>query len=218
MDSLPIFPLPIAVCPHEIVPLHIFEDRFKRLIHDCLSLEKAGGSGEFVIAYSDNQAIADVGCVVRLLKVIKHYEDGRMDVVVAGRRRVAIHGVEAGDPCQQSAITLYHDTRADWNEDLANKAYHLHRAVIHAITGSMPEDRHYAGISDLSFLLASSLEMDVELRQKILVSQCEDERLNMLISAMKSLMCQIERVQVAARSIQGHWLLQQSFGSVAGTP
>ena len=56
MTELGLFPLGIVLLPGEQLPLHIFEERYKELIGECLD-----GDGEFGLVYADDDGIRDVG-------------------------------------------------------------------------------------------------------------------------------------------------------------
>ena len=77
MNSIPVFPLPIVIFPDEDVRLHIFEEKYKELILDCKK-----HSISFCICPIIKNNLQEVASHVRLSKIMKVYEDGRMDIVV----------------------------------------------------------------------------------------------------------------------------------------
>ena len=77
--KLKLFPLRLVAYPSKIVPLHIFEDRYKLLINECIST-----NSEFGIIYQNDKMLANVGCTVKVHKVLKRYKDGRMDILTKG--------------------------------------------------------------------------------------------------------------------------------------
>ena len=82
MTELGLFPLGIALLPTELLPLHIFEDRYKELIGECLEED-----GEFGLVYADDDGIRDVGTRARVSEVITRFEDGRLNILVEGGER-----------------------------------------------------------------------------------------------------------------------------------
>ena len=80
--EIPIFELPLVLLPGELVPLHIFEERYKAMIGHCLD------SGEpFGIVFRDPDAGARrVGCEARITEVTERFDDGRLNIVVTGER------------------------------------------------------------------------------------------------------------------------------------
>jgi hypothetical protein len=79
--TIPMFHLGILLLPGETKTLHIFEDRYKELISDCLL-----NDAHFGIPFSQNKVIGKYGIEVKLVKVIKTYENGELDVLIEGLR------------------------------------------------------------------------------------------------------------------------------------
>lgn len=85
---LPLFPLQLVAFPGSAIPLHIFEDRYRRMVGEA----EASGS-EFGIVLAKDEGIVNAGCTVVVESVLKRYEDGRFDVLTRGRRRFLIQSV-----------------------------------------------------------------------------------------------------------------------------
>ena len=83
VDDIPLFPLPIVLLPTEIVPLHIFEERYKTMIGGCLDEDS-----EFGIIWLSDDGLKEVGCTARVTEVLERMDDGRMNILVAGREPV----------------------------------------------------------------------------------------------------------------------------------
>lgn len=79
--KLKLFPLNLVALPYKIIPLHIFEERYKKMIKDCIDKKK-----EFGIIYQNKDTQSKIGCSVSIEKIINTYADGRMDVVVKGSK------------------------------------------------------------------------------------------------------------------------------------
>src|SRR2546430_8275173 len=74
--ELPIFELPLVLLPGEQVPLHIFEDRYKRMVGNALD------QGEpFGIVLRDDEGARSIGCTARVDDVLERFDDGRMNIV-----------------------------------------------------------------------------------------------------------------------------------------
>src|SRR4051812_50097401 len=78
-DRFPLFPLPLVLLPSEVVPLHIFEERYKLMIGECLESD-----GEFGIVWLSDDGLREVGCTARVSQVLAELEDGRLNILVAG--------------------------------------------------------------------------------------------------------------------------------------
>ncbi|HYA17809.1 MAG TPA: LON peptidase substrate-binding domain-containing protein [Bryobacteraceae bacterium] len=86
---LPLFPLQLVAFPGSAIPLHIFEERYRRMVGEA----EAAGS-EFGIVLAKDEGIVNAGCTVLVEEVIHRYPDGRFDVMTRGRRRFLIRSVD----------------------------------------------------------------------------------------------------------------------------
>jgi Lon protease-like protein len=75
--KIPMFPLSIFPLPGEMVPLHIFEPRYKQLLHDAETKDISFG-----IYFNHVSNIEKIGSLVKLESVIKRYENGESDIIV----------------------------------------------------------------------------------------------------------------------------------------
>ena len=85
MELIPLFPLQIVVYPLEQLNLHIFEPRYRQLIHDCNEGEIQFGIPTYREGYS-----LDYGSLVKLTKIEKQYPDGRMDIRTEGIKVIRV--------------------------------------------------------------------------------------------------------------------------------
>ena len=82
---LPLFPLKLAVLPKEVLPLHIFEDRYKEMIAECIS-----GDSLFGMIYREKGEFSKIGCAVKVYKTLNKYEDGKYDILIKGCYRFKV--------------------------------------------------------------------------------------------------------------------------------
>ena len=85
MPELGLFPLGIVLLPSERVPLHVFEERYKELIDECIAPDE-----EFGLLYADESGLREIGCRATVVEVIERFDDGRLNVLVEGRERFRI--------------------------------------------------------------------------------------------------------------------------------
>ena len=84
-QEIALFPINLSVLPYEKVNLHIFEDRYKKLINHSLDVNKTFG-----IVYTKNKVMSKIGTVVNINEIYKKYDDGRFDLSVKGLERFKI--------------------------------------------------------------------------------------------------------------------------------
>ncbi len=117
---LPLFPLEIVLFPEEPLPLHIFEDRYKTMIGECLQAKAAGkGQQEFGVVLLKGQAVSSVGCTARIINLTRQYEDGRMDILTVGKRRFEILLTNEERPYLQGTVDYFEDDGPDAPSDKA---------------------------------------------------------------------------------------------------
>ena len=81
MTKIPLFPLNMIVLPFEKVPLHIFEDRYKKMISNSIA-----NNSPFGIVSNNKGSVDTIGCTLNVTKVIKHYETGEYDLIATGKK------------------------------------------------------------------------------------------------------------------------------------
>src|SRR3954468_4640240 len=79
--DFPLFPLGIVALPNEVVPLHIFEERYKTMISECLNADR-----EFGIVWLSDEGLRPVGCACAITEVLERADDGRMNILTQGTR------------------------------------------------------------------------------------------------------------------------------------
>lgn len=95
LEELPLFPLSTVLFPYATVQLHVFEDKYRQLVRDCLEFDSSFG---IVLIRSGSEVGGDaepymVGTTVRITRV-HTYDDGRMDIQVQGERRFRIRKID----------------------------------------------------------------------------------------------------------------------------
>jgi len=183
---LPIFPLELVLLPGVPLPLHIFEPRYKEMIAECLDLKKPFG-----VVRASAEGVADVGCTAEILQVTKKYDDGRMDILTRGVDRFEVLEVNEDRSFLQAEITLIQDEPGRPAQQVVEQAVRLH-AEIAKLAGSEvsgPEE----GVSNLSFLLAGSLPLDLDFKQQLLVTSSETKRLEAVVGYLKAVLPGLRR-------------------------
>ena len=186
-DSFPIFPLPLVLLPTELAPLHIFEERYKRMINLCIE-----DSTEFGIVWLGDSGLAEVGCTARITELIDRMDDGRMNIVVRGGkpfrllRRVDELPYPAGD------IEMLDDDQSV-TESHAEAVRSSYAEVVEKATDERPTDEDLGGMD--AYGMAATIELEPELKQKLLDSRSEDERLGIVEELFEKAVERLERAE-----------------------
>ena len=207
LPLLPLFPLEIVLLPEEPLPLHIFEDRYKTMIGECLQAKAAGkGQQEFGVVLLKGQAVSAVGCTARIINLTRQYEDGRMDILTVGKRRFEILLTNEERPYLRGAVDYFEDEGPDSPSDEAaelaiTRFREAMRKLRHAAEMPVHLPRPYRY---LSFRLAASLPLGLEFKQQLLTLRNEPERLKLVQRALEILMDQLDHVQQSQKKAGGN--------------
>lgn len=191
---LPLFPLGVVLFPRTALPLHIFEERYKEMIGEAIE-----GASEFGVVLAQENGILHQGCTARVERVLKKYEDGRMDIITLGARRFQLRRLEEGRSFLRGAVSFFDDgegTEASFA--LRQRVTTGFQRLFAAQTQSFPFEIDYQD-PQLSFQLAQVLP-DLEVKQQLLGMRSEAERLEKLIAffpvfaAQRDISEQIRRV------------------------
>jgi len=107
---LPLFPLEVVLLPEAPLPLHVFEDRYKRMIGECLEAQSRGSDREeFGVVLAREGEMQKVGCSARILEVTRRYDDGRLDILTAGIRRFEVLYTTDEKPYLEGGVVFFDD-------------------------------------------------------------------------------------------------------------
>jgi len=101
---IPLFPLGVVLLPHMELPFHIFEERYKVMINECLEQNREFGEVNY-----DGTNIRSVGCTAEILGVVKEYEDGRMDIITKGKNSFVIKDIDQRRIYLQAKVLFFKD-------------------------------------------------------------------------------------------------------------
>jgi Lon protease-like protein len=190
--ELPIFELPLVLLPGELLPLHIFEDRYKRMIGRCLE------HGEpFGIVFRDPEGGARrIGCEARVTEVTERFDDGRLNIVVTGERpfrvldRFEASEFPAGEVAPVDPGAAEYDPEPP-HSDAASSARDAFAALVERVGGEAP-DRAALDALD-SYELAARVELPADTKQRLLELRSEPERMTVLARALGALLDAVAR-------------------------
>jgi len=190
VSLLPLFPLDLVLLPGVPLPLHIFESRYKEMITECIDERKPFG-----VVRTSSDGVADIGCTAEILEVTKRYDDGRMDILTRGVERFEVLHVHEDRPFLQAEFTVIDDEPGSAPSEMVHEAVRLHTEIVKLAGAEMsgPDER----ADQLSFLLAGSLPLDLDFKQKLLTTLSEPKRLQAVISYLEAVLPGLRRAAKA---------------------
>jgi Lon protease-like protein len=195
--TIPLFPLGLVLLPQMSLPLHIFEERYKSMIGECLADEK-----HFGIIFFNGTDIQSAGCTASILKVMKRYEDGRLDILTRGENRFVIKEMYDRKPYLEAAVTFFDDDlESEENKDVCRKAADKGLALMKEFASISEVQGEYGftekmDFKSISFLIAGCEGFSYLEKQRFLEMSSTCERLK---KSAESLAGIIERVRITSQ-------------------
>ena len=192
---IPLFPLRVVVFPRTLLPLHIFEDRYKEMTGDAIR-----DHSDIGIVLAKEEGIVNAGCTVRIEKLLHTYPDGRMDLLTRGQDRFEILDLNQEKSYLQATVNFYDDDDiAATPADLRDRALANYNALRELTS---VDDRGAADLNDpqLSFQLAQILP-DLDFLHALQRDRSETGRLKQLNQYLEQYIPRqrtIERVKAVA--------------------
>jgi Lon protease-like protein len=205
-NVIDLFPLGLVALPGEVIPLHIFEARYKRLIGEARE-----SGDEFGIVLQQQDAVAECGCTARLIEVLEEFDDGRLNILVEGRRRFRLHEIitaaDEGQEFMRGRVAFFDDDEEDEEpgdrvEGIRDRAMTLFLRMLSLMEVESP--RPPGGDRPLSLRLVAAVDLGVALKQQLLELTSEAERLTTLITVMESLIPRLELRHEREEAIRGN--------------
>ena len=188
MSEIPLFPLNVVLMPGTPLPLHIFEERYKQMVDECLESET-----EFGMVLADESGTRRVGCTAKIVELVQRYEDGRMVILVEGSQRFELNNVLSGKPYYVGEVEYLEDSSEEDATALAEECIALLERVIEAATEGSVGIEIEPPYRNLSFAIAGRIEFDLETRQEILELPTEKERLGKVKELLTEAVERLER-------------------------
>ena len=190
IDSFPLFPLGIVMLPSEIVPLHVFEDRYKLMIGECIEQER-----EFGIVWLSDDALSDIGCAGRITQVIEKLEGGRMNILVQGTRPFRLVERIPDLPYPAGTIELLEDDEPDAPDEVLDAARERYAALVERVTDRRPEESELAALD--SYGMAATIEFAPSPKQELLEARSEPRRLELVAEMLDSTLRKLDQSEHA---------------------
>jgi Lon protease-like protein len=198
--ELPLFDLPIVLLPGELVPLHIFEERYKAMIAHCLDRDEPFG----IVLSDDEEGTRDVGCTAEIAEILERFEDGRLNLVVSGgapfrvldRHEAELFPAGTVEPIDLASEPEDGDPEARERAlgafaELAREAAEDPDAVV-----ELPDGDSYA--------IAGRITLPPETKQMLLETRSEGERMRTLANALEAVQKALSRSRKVAETAKSN--------------
>ncbi len=193
---LPLFPLDVVLFPGEVLPLHIFEPRYKEMMGELLETKE-----KFGVVRATEEGMANVGCAAEIVAVTKEYDDGRMDIVTEGRERFEVMEVNRERSFFRGEVLYFVDEPEPPAKEQSARLRETHVEVLTLLgaTAELTEDD-----GQLSFAIAASMPFELEFKQKLLAMRSEPKRVEALLENYQTMLPSLRRAVKARRKAGGN--------------
>lgn len=203
-ERIPLFPLNVVLLPGGDLPLHIFEPRYRLMVSRCVE-----DGTEFGMLLSLPRGLVRVGCTAEISQVVQRYDDGRIDIVAAGRTPFRI--LELLNPEALSEETLlegyvdYLDDREQpSNERIRKELIELYDVCHTIVFGDYPRGIQGNVPDNLSYLVAGTLPMDLLWKQQVLELRSETDRQERLVTYLREWAPHLQKAEVLRQRADGN--------------
>jgi Lon protease-like protein len=187
-SDFPLFPLPIVLLPTEVIPLHIFEERYKTMISLCID-----EGSEFGIVWLSDDGLKEVGCTARVAEVLEQMEDGRMNVLVRGGTPFRLLERQEDHVYPAGTVEMLPEVSVSAEAEAGGEARERYADLLERLTDERPEEAALAELS--AYEMAASVDIDLEVKQGLLELRSEQERLQLLARLFKAGIKRVEQAR-----------------------
>ena len=194
--EFPLFPLGLVALPAEIIPLHIFEDRYQAMMNHCLEF-----SGEFGIVWMADDGLRDVGCACAVERVLERMEDGRMNLASRGTRPFRILERQSHLPYPAGVVVFLDDEPEEIEPEVLATARGIYADLVKRATDRELDPAELDALD--AYGMAGTVDFGLDAKQGLLDLRSETARLQLvtrLFRAATKRLDFVDRAQARARS------------------
>ena len=194
--DFPLFPLGLVALPSELVPLHIFEERYKTMIGRCLD-----EGSEFGIVWMSEDGLRPIGCACEIAEVVERMEDGRINLIARGTRAFRIEERQDGLPYPAGTVEFLDDRAEEEDPEAAEAAHEAYAELVNEATDRTPDMTEIGEMS--AYQMAATVEFGLDAKQGLLDLRSETARLRLVTRLFRAALKRLDfvnRAQARARS------------------
>lgn len=194
--DFPLFPLGLVALPSELVPLHIFEDRYKTMIERCLEEES-----EFGIVWVSDDGLRSIGCACEISEVLETMDDGRVNLIARGTRVFRVDERQEDLPYPAGTVEFLDDRREEIDAKALEDARAAYADLVEQATDRTPDPEEIGSMG--AYAMAATVEFGLDAKQGLLDLRSESARLKLVTRLFRAAIKRlefVERAQARARS------------------
>ena len=208
--SLPLFPLNVPLVPGLVLPLHVFEPRYRQLVSDLLAVPDEDAREFGIVGIRDGRSLERDGMnalfpvgVSTILRQVEPLDDGRFDIVTTGSRRFRVVSIDTSTPLVRAEVDFLDEVTSPADEPLAAsvaQAFRAYRIVLGGQVDEAADDDGLSGSDDstgggeedlpddptvMSFLVTAAMVLPPAERQSLLAAETVAQRLRLAMTLLR---------------------------------
>jgi Lon protease-like protein len=196
VNEFPLFPLGLVALPSEAVPLHIFEERYRTMLGQCIDTES-----EFGIVWMSDDGLHDIGCACEVEQVLEEMDDGRFNVLTRGTRPFRVLERQGHLAYPAGVVEFLEEAAEEVDDEALKRARAVYADLVKRATDREPEP---AELDELdAYAMAATVDFGLDAKQGLLELRSENARLRLvtrLFRAATKRLDFVDRAQTRARS------------------
>ncbi len=196
VQDFPLFPLGIVALPTESVPLHVFEERYRTMVEECMD-----GESEFGIVWLSDDELKQVGCACEIDRVLARGDDGRLTILVRGTRVFRLLQRQDDLAYPAGIVEFLAEREEPADGEIAQEAHELYAELVDQATDRTLGEQELAAMT--AYNMAATVDFGTDAKQELLELRSENARMRLLTMLFRAAIKQLElseRAQLRARS------------------
>lgn len=192
--KIPLFPLNLVALPKEKIPLHIFEEKYKNMISDCISNKEPFG----IIRIKDKK-MANIGCAVNVYKVLKKYNNGEYDIICKGVERFKINKIDKQNDLWYAEVSFFNEDYKSINKEFFDQILDKYLKIL--ISSNAKINIQNEIDKKNSFDFTKNVILPREIKQIFLNLNNEKERLEFINQFLDSISIESKKMYDSQKNI-----------------
>jgi Lon protease-like protein len=195
-NEFPLFPLALVALPTEAVPLHIFEERYRTMLGQCIESES-----EFGIVWMSDDGLRDIGCACEVEQMLDEMDDGRFNVLTRGTRPFRVLERQGHLAYPAGVVEFLDDDHEDVDDEALKQARAVYADLVKRATDREPEPSELDELD--AYAMAATVDFGLDAKQGLLELRSENARLRLVTRLFRAAIKRldfVDRAQARARS------------------
>ncbi len=206
MTTIDLFPLGLVLFPETEIPLHIYEEKYKKLISKAIK-----NKSQFGVNQSTSKKFFEVGCIAEVSKIVHRYEDGQYDILVRGTGRYEVKRLfNPKDEIWTGEVEYVEDYPELIDVYLVAKCVDYYNQIADTVKrlNIIKLDAEKLRTPTPSFLMSTKAGLTNQEKQTVLEFRSENKRLHFLYNHLKSLVPMLQQAEHLSQIIKNDGYIQ----------